>query len=61
MDSRSPGRATAFGVLAIVLWSTTVAFSRSLAEQVGVLTAASSIYLLAGLLGCALAPSAAAA
>ena len=53
MDSRSPGRATAFGVLAIVLWSTTVAFSRSLAEQVGVLTAASSIYLLAGLLGCA--------
>lgn len=44
-------RSTAFGVLAILLWSTTIAFSRSLTEQLGTLTAASLIYLAAGLVG----------
>lgn len=43
---------TALGFAAILLWSTTVALSRSLAEQVGTLTAASLIYLLGGVLGC---------
>ena len=55
MESRQSGRATVLGVLAIVLWSTTVALARSLTEQVGVLTAAASIYLAAGVLGCAAA------
>jgi drug/metabolite transporter (DMT)-like permease len=41
---------TALGVLAIVLWSTSVAFSRSLTEALGTLTAAASIYCLAGVL-----------
>jgi drug/metabolite transporter (DMT)-like permease len=46
-------RSTFFGGAAILLWSTTVAFSRSLTEQLGTLTAASLIYLGAGLLGLA--------
>jgi len=40
---------TALGFAAILLWSTTVAFGRSLSEQLGTLTAASLIYLLGGL------------
>lgn len=44
---------TSLGILATVLWSTTVAFSRSLTEQLGTLTAASCIYMLSGTLGCA--------
>jgi len=40
------------GVLAILLWSTSVALSRSLAEQVGAITAASWMYLAGGTLGC---------
>jgi len=43
-------RNTLYGLLAIFLWSTTVALIRSLAEQIGPLTAASSIYLLGGAL-----------
>ena len=39
---------TVLGFAAILLWSTTVAFGRSLSEQVGTLTAASLIYLLGG-------------
>jgi len=35
-------------VLAIVTWSTTVAFSRDLSEQLGTFTAAACIYLIAG-------------
>lgn len=38
------------GILAIIFWSSTVAFSRSLTEQLGALTAASYIYLLSGIL-----------
>ena len=43
---------TLLGLAAILLWSTTVAFGRSLSEQVGTLTAASLIYLLGGVVGC---------
>jgi drug/metabolite transporter (DMT)-like permease len=42
---------TALGLAAILLWSTSVAFGRSLGEQLGPLTTASLIYLLGGLLG----------
>ena len=45
-------RSSAQGILAILLWSTTVALSRSLTEQLGVLTAAALIYGLGGILGC---------
>ena len=43
---------TFFGILAILFWGTTIAFSRSLTEQLGPLTAASWIYLLSGIWGC---------
>ena len=42
---------TAAGLLAIVLWSTTIGLARSLAEKLGLFTAAGSIYLGAGCLG----------
>ncbi len=41
--------ATLGGLLAIVLWSTTVAIARSLSEQLGPLTAGASVYGLCGL------------
>jgi drug/metabolite transporter (DMT)-like permease len=44
--------ATTLGILAVVFWSTTVAFSRSLTQQLGVLTAACCIYIGAGTVGC---------
>lgn len=50
LDSRA---ATTLGVLAVVFWSTTVAFSRGLTENLGVLTAACAIYIGGGVLGCA--------
>ncbi len=37
------------GLLAIILWSTTVAFARSLSEQLGPLTGAASVYSVGGL------------
>jgi len=43
---------TIFGILAILFWGTTIAFSRSLTEQLGPLTTASWIYLLSGIWGC---------
>jgi len=43
---------TILGILAILFWGTTIAFSRSLTEQLGPLTAASWIYLLSGIWGC---------
>ncbi len=52
---QSDVRHTLPGVVAILLWSTTIAFSRSLTEQLGTFTAATLIYALAGLLGLALA------
>jgi len=42
-------RYTLSGLLAILLWSTTIALVRSLSEQVGQLAAAASVHLLAGL------------
>jgi drug/metabolite transporter (DMT)-like permease len=41
-------RHTLYGVVAVLLWSTTVALARSLTEQLGPLTAASSVYLTGG-------------
>jgi drug/metabolite transporter (DMT)-like permease len=46
---------TLLGAVAILLWSTTVAFSRSLTEQLGTLTAGAAIYTAAGLFGIAAA------
>jgi drug/metabolite transporter (DMT)-like permease len=46
------GLNTTLGLAAILLWSTSVAFGRSLGEQLGPLTTASLIYLLGGVLGC---------
>ena len=43
---------TIIGILAILFWGTTIAFSRSLTEQLGPLTAASWIYLLSGIWSC---------
>jgi len=42
---------TILGMLAILFWGTTIAFSRSLTEQLGPLTAASWIYMLSGIWG----------
>jgi len=44
---------TLLGIVAILLWSTTIAVSRSLVEEAGTLTAASATYLLSGAIGCA--------
>jgi len=44
--------ATAFGLLAIVLWGTTIPLARHLTEQLGTFTTAATVYLIAGLLGC---------
>jgi drug/metabolite transporter (DMT)-like permease len=46
-------RYSIFGLVAILLWSTTIAFSRTLTEQLGTLTAAFWIYSLAGVFGLA--------
>jgi len=40
------------GIVAIVLWSTSIAFIRSLTEQIGSITSVSLIYLIGGTLGC---------
>jgi drug/metabolite transporter (DMT)-like permease len=47
----SPTTATVLGILALVLWSTTVAFSRSLAVALGVMTAPAVIYCVSGTAG----------
>ncbi len=39
---------TFLGILAILFWSTNVAFSRSLIEQMGLLTSGAAIFLLGG-------------
>jgi len=46
--SQRHGSATVCGLLAILLWSTTVALARSLSEQVGAITAAAAVHLVAG-------------
>jgi len=45
-------RNTILGLAAILLWSATVALARSIAEQVGPLTAGAAVYLAAGLILC---------
>ena len=45
-------RATAFGMLAIVLWGTTIPLARHLTEQLGTFTTTATVDLTAGLLGC---------
>jgi drug/metabolite transporter (DMT)-like permease len=44
---------TVSGFVAIILWSTTVAFARSLAEQLGPLTAAAAVYGVSGVIAVA--------
>lgn len=44
--------ATVRGIFALLFWSSTIPLSRSLAEELGTLTASSHIFLLAGLLSC---------
>ena len=43
---------TILGFLSIIFWSTTIAFSRSLTEQLGPSTTAAYIFLLSGIIGC---------
>ena len=43
---------TALGIISVLLWSSTMAFSRSLTEQLGAMTAGACIYLVSGGLGC---------
>lgn len=45
------GTATRLGLVAILFWSTTIAFSRSLSEQLGTITAAAAIHFAGGALG----------
>lgn len=44
---------TVLGFVAVLFWSTSIGVSRSLTEKLGPLTTGASIFLLAGLLGCA--------
>jgi drug/metabolite transporter (DMT)-like permease len=41
---------TGFGLLAVLLWSTTVALARSISEQIGPVSAGASVYLTGGLM-----------
>ncbi|MDP6124210.1 MAG: aromatic amino acid DMT transporter YddG [Candidatus Latescibacteria bacterium] len=43
---------TGFGVVAILLWSTVVAFGRSVTEGLGPVTSAAFVNLIGGILGC---------
>lgn len=43
---------TMLGILAIVFWSTTIAFGRRLAEEVGVWTATSAAFMAGGMVSC---------
>jgi drug/metabolite transporter (DMT)-like permease len=44
--------ATAQGILAIIFWGSLIAFSRSLTEKLGTVTAGAYIFLLAGAVAC---------
>jgi drug/metabolite transporter (DMT)-like permease len=50
---RSRRWATAGGIVAVLLWASTVALARSLAESLGAMTAAAVAYGAGGLVGCA--------
>jgi len=45
--------ATTFGLIALLFWSTTVAFARSLSDALGTVNAAAAIFVLSGVVGCA--------
>jgi drug/metabolite transporter (DMT)-like permease len=45
-------RYTLFGVLAVLLWSATVALVRSISEQIGPVAAGAFVYLTGGLISC---------
>lgn len=49
-DSRA---ATGLGLTAVIFWSTSIGVSRSLVVRVGPMTAAASLLLVSGVLGCA--------
>ena len=49
----SGSRSTMMGIVALLVWSATIAVSRSLAEAVGSLRAGALMFGVAGLLGCA--------
>lgn len=49
-SSATPG--TVMGLLALLFWSTTIAIARQLTEQAGVVTAASTAFLLSGTVTC---------
>ena len=51
-NGRSQSQGTVLGVFAILLWSSTIAFSRSLSEALGPLTAGAAIFMLSGVLAC---------
>jgi drug/metabolite transporter (DMT)-like permease len=44
---------TVLGVIAVAFWSASVGLNREIAEALGVVTASTAVYLLAGLIGCA--------
>jgi drug/metabolite transporter (DMT)-like permease len=47
-----PSTCTALGLVSILFWSTTIAVSRRLAEDIGALTAGACMWLAGGALGC---------
>ncbi|MBU4201232.1 MAG: EamA family transporter [Verrucomicrobia bacterium] len=49
-ENSSP-TATLLGLVALLIWSSSVAFSKSLSQQIGPMTAAASVYFTAGVLG----------
>jgi drug/metabolite transporter (DMT)-like permease len=48
----STARDTAFGLLAILIWSTNIAVARSLSEKLGAITAGACMMTIGGVLGC---------
>ena len=52
VSKRSESSATVLGVLALVFWSTTVAFARSLSTAIGPVTAGAIIFTSGGSIGC---------
>lgn len=54
-DNNNQKVATICGFLSIIFWSTTFAFSKDLADNIGKLQSAAYIYLLSGLISCGFA------
>ncbi len=45
-------RPTILGLVAIILWGTTIPLSRHAAEQLGTFSSAAAVYLTSGAIGC---------